>query len=68
MGNNKSEREKWEELKEELMEQFVDQLICETCLFTDHCYGIDCIANQEEREAKKNMMLSFLKEGKEKRL
>jgi len=44
--------------KEELQMQAIDQLICEVCLFREHCYGF-CIANQEWREEMRKQLLSF---------
>ena len=44
--------------QEELQLQAIDQLICEVCLFRDHCYGF-CIANQEWREEMRQQLLLF---------
>lgn len=35
----------------------IKQLVCETCLFTDHCYGTPCIANQEEKDMKEKRLI-----------
>lgn len=43
---------------EDLINQQIDQLICETCLFTNHCYMGNCVANQKHIEETKK----FLKE------
>lgn len=49
---------------EELLEQFVNELICETCMFREHCNGF-CIANQEEVDWKKQQLLQFAKTRKD---
>lgn len=45
---------------EELQLQAIDQIICEVCLFREHCYGF-CIANQEWREGMRQQLLGFKK-------
>lgn len=35
---------------EDMVMQAIDQIICEVCLFREHCYMGMCIANQEWRE------------------
>lgn len=44
---------------EQLRMQAIDQLICEVCLFADHCNGIMCLANQEWRDQMRMQLLSF---------
>lgn len=43
---------------EDLINQQIDQLVCETCLFTNHCYMGMCIADEKDREEK----IAFLKQ------
>lgn len=45
---------------EKLLEQQTDALICETCLFREHCYGF-CIANEAEKKRLKKEMLRIAK-------
>ena len=49
---------------EKLLEQEIDALICETCLFREHCYGF-CIANENEKKRLKNELMRIAR-GKEK--
>lgn len=49
---------------EKLLEQKIDALICETCLFREHCYGF-CIANEDEKKRLKKELMRIAK-GKEK--
>ena len=42
---------------EALTEQAIDAIICELCLFRDHCYMGMCIANQEWREEIRKTLL-----------
>lgn len=46
---------------EELMMQAIDQLICEVCLFRDHCYMGMCIASKEWREDMRKTLKSYWK-------
>lgn len=36
--------------EEELVDQQISQLVCETCLYHDQCSGVSCIANMNERK------------------
>ena len=42
---------------EDMVMQAIDQIICEVCLFRDHCYMGMCIANQEWREEMRKTLL-----------
>ena len=46
---------------DELLMQSIDQIICETCMFRDHCYGEMCIANKEWRENMRESMFAMAK-------
>ena len=46
---------------EALMMQAIDQIICEVCLFHDHCYMGMCIANEEWREDMRKKLISHWK-------
>ena len=41
--------------EEDLLDEAIRQLVCETCLFVDHCYGF-CIANEYETSRKFNLI------------
>lgn len=43
-----------------LLEQEIDALICETCLFREHCYGF-CIANEAEKKRLKKELMRIAK-------
>lgn len=43
---------------EDLKLQAVDRIICETCLFADHCDGIFCLRNQDEKEALRSVLMA----------
>lgn len=43
--------------QEQLRLQAIEKLICEACLFKEHCYGL-CIANQEWVEQMRQQLLS----------
>lgn len=45
---------------EKLLEQEIDALICETCLFREHCYGF-CIANEAEKKRLKKELMRIAK-------
>lgn len=49
---------------EELLKQTIDDLICESCVFRDHCYMGNCIANEKWRESMREALFAALK-GKE---
>ncbi len=44
----------------ELAIQFIDRLICETCLYGKHCNGTFCLANEEEVAAKRQNMIRMI--------
>lgn len=46
---------------DELLMQSIDQIICETCMFRDHCYGGMCIANREWRDNMRRSMFEMAK-------
>lgn len=50
------------ELQERNDRRAISQLLCETCLFTDHCDGLFCLMGDDEREAQIKTMLDMLKE------
>lgn len=43
---------------EDLINQQIEQLVCETCLFTNNCFMGMCVANKEERQE----TIDFLKQ------
>lgn len=53
---------------EELIDQEIRKMICDVCLYRDHCYGVYCMMNQEEYKEKftfmKNCMLGKFEEPK----
>mgnify|MGYP004455926661 CR=1 FL=1 len=48
---------------EDLVNQQIEQLVCETCMFHDHCFMGDCIANKKWRQ-KRIDTLKSLQPGK----
>lgn len=44
---------------EELIDQQIDRLVCETCRYYDHCFMGNCIANEVEREKRKETLKSL---------
>ena len=48
---------------EDLVNQQIDQLVCETCRYYDHCFMGNCIANEDERR-KRTELLKSLEPGK----
>lgn len=38
--------------------QSIDRIICEMCLFTDHCNGIICLANEKWHSEMREALLS----------
>lgn len=46
---------------DELLMQNIDQIICEGCMFRDHCYGGMCIANEQWREDMRKAMFEEIK-------
>lgn len=49
--------------KDELIDEQIQNLVCEVCIFNENCCGGMCIANQEERK-KKIEILKNLQPGK----
>lgn len=49
-------------LQERNDRRLISQLICETCLFTDHCDGLFCLMGDDERENQIKSMMKMLKE------
>lgn len=41
--------------EEDLLDEAIQQLVCETCLFVDRCYGF-CIANEYETNKRFNLI------------
>ena len=41
--------------------QAVDQMICEVCMFNEHCYMGNCIANKEWREEMRKTLFNAAK-------
>lgn len=46
---------------DEMIMQYVDQVVCEVCLFNEHCYMGMCIANQEWRENMRKTLFDSIK-------
>lgn len=49
---------------DDLLRQSVNQIICETCMFRDHCYGGMCMANKEWLDGMRKPMFDAVKGGK----
>lgn len=49
---------------DDLLRQSVNQIICETCMFRDHCYGGICIANKEWLDGMRKSMFDAVKGSK----
>lgn len=49
---------------DDLLMQSIDDLICEVCLFREHCYMGMCIANEEWRENMRKMLFEAAKSKK----
>ncbi|HAI92880.1 MAG TPA: hypothetical protein DCM21_10205 [Butyrivibrio sp.] len=49
---------------DDMLMQFVDQLVCEVCMFNEHCYMGMCIANEEWREGMRKTLFNAAKENK----
>ena len=43
--------------------QAVDQMICEVCMFNEHCYMGMCIANKELRKEMRKTLFYVAKEN-----
>ena len=48
---------------EDMIMQAVDQMICEVCMFNEHCYMGMCIANEEWREGMRKTLFTAAKEN-----
>ena len=46
---------------DDMIMQTVDQIICETCMFNEHCYLGMCIANNEWREKMRKTLFEAAK-------
>ena len=44
---------------EQLIDQQIDQLVCETCRYFDHCHLGMCVANEKERKERFKTLKSF---------
>ncbi|WP_456063803.1 hypothetical protein [Clostridium sp.] len=44
---------------EQLIDQQINQLVCETCRYFDHCYLGMCVANEEERKERFETLKNF---------
>ncbi len=49
---------------DDLLRQSVNQIICEVCMFRDHCYGEMCIANKEWLNGMRKSMFDAVKGSK----
>ena len=49
---------------DDLLMQSIEQLICEVCLFNEHCYMGMCIANKEWREEMRKILFEAAKGNK----
>ncbi len=48
---------------EELIEQSVNEIICETCYLSEHCNRVSCMRPQKELKQMKKQMVKMIKEG-----
>lgn len=48
---------------DDMIMEFVDQMICEICMFNKHCYMGMCIANDEWREEMRKLLFNVVKEN-----
>jgi len=46
---------------DDMLMQAVDQMICEVCMFNEHCYMGMCIANEEWREGMRKTLFNAAK-------
>lgn len=44
---------------EQLIDQQINQLVCETCKYYDNCFMGNCIANEQERKERFNLLKNF---------
>ena len=49
---------------DDMLMQAVDQMICEVCMFNEHCYMGMCIANEEWREGMRKTLFNAAKGNK----
>ena len=49
---------------DDMLMQAVDQMICEVCMFNEHCYMGMCIANEEWREGLRKTLFNAAKGNK----
>ena len=50
---------------DDLIRQELDQIICETCLFREHCDGVFCLRDPEELKRLQDQMFEAMKRGSE---
>ncbi len=46
---------------EDMVMQAVDKIVCETCMFTEHCNRMMCLANKDERNARRETFYNAIK-------
>lgn len=49
---------------DELLMQSIDQIVCEVCMYNEHCYMGMCIANEQWRESMRQMLFEAAKNHK----
>lgn len=49
---------------DDMLMQAIDQMICEVCMFNEHCYMGMCIANEEWREGLRKTLFNAVKGNK----
>ena len=49
---------------DDMLMQAIDQMICEVCMFNEHCYMGMCIANEEWREGMRKTLFNAAKGNK----
>lgn len=50
---------------DDLLMQEIDQIICETCFYREHCYNVFCMRSEKEREMLRQQMFDIMKGGAE---
>ena len=51
---------------EELIEQSVNEIICETCYLSEQCNHVYCMRPQKELKQMKKQMVKMIKDGEKK--
>lgn len=46
---------------QDLLEQEISEIICETCYLSEHCNRVSCLLPKEAKEEKKKQMMSLIK-------